>query len=82
MSESVLQHLQKLYGNVEEKETIAYQDINQQGVLPAVQQTSHLPMEALKILQSNRSQQQSSVTQQKKKDIKEITADLSNVDFE
>lgn len=83
MSESVLQHLQKLYGNVEEKETIAYQDINQQGVLPAIQQTSHLPIEALKILQSNRSQQQqTSVTQQKKKDIKEITADLSNVDFE
>lgn len=40
-------------------------------------------MEALKILQSNRSQQQqTSVAQQMKKDIKEITADLSNVDFE
>lgn len=83
MSESVLQHLQKLYGNVDEKETIAYQDIKEQGVLPGVQQTSHLPMEALKILQSNRAQQQqTSVAQQKKKDIKEITADLSNVEFE
>ncbi|CAO1369279.1 unnamed protein product [Diamesa hyperborea] len=83
MSESVLQHLQKLYGNVDEKEAIAYQDIKEQGVLPAVQQTSHLPMEALKILQSNRAQQQQkSVAQQKKKDIKQITADLSNVEFE
>ena len=83
MSESVLQHLQKLYGNVDEKETIALQDIKEQGVLPAAHQSSHLPMEALKILQSNRSQQQqTSVEQLKKKDIKEITADLSNVDFE
>lgn len=83
MSESVLQHLQKLYGNVDEKETIVFQDIKEQGVLPAAQQTSHLPMEALKILQSNRSQQQqTNVVQQQKKDIKKITADLSNIEFE
>lgn len=79
----MLQHLQKLYGNVDEKETIVIQDIKEQGVLPASKQTSHLPMEALNILQSNRSQQQqTSVSQQKRKDIKKITDDLSNVDFE